>query len=306
MSPWPRQQGSPTTGEGRKGLCAGFPAVTDQSGYNGEMDYEAIDVSLDDGVATITLNRPEQMNAWTGRMAAELTAAMTWVDQTDEVRSVVLTGAGRAFCAGADLSGGADTFRENRNQDPMEVAKDVFPWDVRKPVIAAINGAAVGVGATYPMTADIRYAAEDAKIGFVFVRRGQLPELASHAVLPRVVGMSRAAELLMTGKIITGAEAAEIGLVSEALPREEVVARATETAREIATHAAPLSVATSKQLLWAGITSSVPEMLRVEAPLFRYISTQPDSLEGVQSFLERRDPEWKGSVSDAFPDDLMP
>jgi enoyl-CoA hydratase/carnithine racemase len=270
------------------------------------MDYEAIDVQLDDGVATVTLNRPEHMNAWNSRMAVDLTAAMRWADATDDVRAVVLTGAGRAFCAGADLSGGGDTFKENRNQDPMEVVKDVFPWDIRKPVIAAINGAAVGVGATYPMTTDIRYAAEDAKIGFVFVRRGQLPELASHAVLPRLIGMSRAAELLMTGKIITGAEAAEMGLVSEALPRDQVLARATETAREIATHAAPLSVATSKQLLWGGITSSVGDMLRTEAPLFRYIATQPDSLEGVESFLERRDPDWQGKVSEHYPSDLMP
>lgn len=278
----------------------------DPSDYKCLMDYEAIDVTLDDGVATITLNRPERMNAWNTRMAMDLSAAMRWADETDEVRVVVLTGAGRAFCAGADLSGGSDTFRENRNQDPMEAMKDVFPWDIRKPVIAAINGAAVGVGATYPMTADIRYAADDAKIGFVFVRRGQLPELASHAVLPRIVGMSRAAELLMTGKIITGAEAAEMGLVSEALPRERVLERAMETAREIATHAAPLSVATSKRLLWSGINSSVPEMLSIEAPLFRYISTQQDSLEGVESFLERRDPDWKGRVSESYPADLLP
>jgi enoyl-CoA hydratase/carnithine racemase len=267
--------------------------------------HEAIEISLDDGVALVTLDRPERMNAWNAAMARDLTAAMRWADATDDVRCVVITGAGRAFCAGADLAGGADTFAENRNQDPAEVVTDVFPWDIRKPVIAAINGAAVGVGATYPMTADIRYAAEDAKIGFVFVRRGQLPELASHAVLPRLVGMSTAAELLFTGRIITGREAADLGLVSQAVPREDLLDLALGTAREIASQAAPLSVAASKRLLWTGITDDVPSMLRREAPIFGRIARHPDSLEGVASFLEKRDPRWAASVNDDFPEDLL-
>ena len=269
------------------------------------MDYQAILFDIDSGVCTITLNRPEHMNAWTGRMAVELSHALQAADGDDDVRAVVITGAGRAFCAGADLSAGGDTFAEARNQDAGEAVQETFPWDIRKPVIAAINGAAVGVGATFPMTADIRYAAEDAKIGFVFARRGQLPELASHAVLPRVVGLSKAAELLMTGRIISGAEAAQMGLVSEALPREAVVERAQETAREIATHSAPLSTATTKKLLWSGLHSSVDEMLQREVPLFRYIASQPDSFEGVDSFLERRDPQWKGSVNNDYPADLL-
>ncbi len=258
--------------------------------------HEAIEISLDDGVALVTLDRPERMNAWNAAMARDLTAAMRWADATDDVRCVVITGAGRAFCAGADLAGGAD---------PAEVVTDVFPWDIRKPVIAAINGAAVGVGATYPMTADIRYAAEDAKIGFVFVRRGQLPELASHAVLPRLVGMSTAAELLFTGRIITGREAADLGLVSQAVPREDLLDLALGTAREIASQAAPLSVAASKRLLWTGITDDVPSMLRREAPIFGRIARHPDSLEGVASFLEKRDPRWAASVNDDFPEDLL-
>ncbi len=278
--------------------------MADEAGVLGD-DYEAIEVSLDEGVALITLNRPERMNAWNGRMARDLSVVLSRIDAADEARVAVITGAGRAFCAGADLSGGDDTFQTNRNQSAEEAVREVFPWDIRKPVIAAINGAAVGVGATFPMTADIRYAATDAKIGFVFVRRGQLPELASHAVLPRVVGMSRAAELLLTGKIISGAEAADIGLVSAAVDRDQVLDTAMETAREIATHAAPLSAATTKRLLWSGITDSVPEMLKREVPLFSYISQQPDSLEGVASFLEKRDPQWGGSVNDAFPEDLL-
>lgn len=269
------------------------------------MEYSDIRFEIDGGVATITLHRPEHMNAWTGLMARELSAALGECDRDDAVRAVVITGAGRAFCAGADLSGGDDTFSAARNQDAGEAIEELFPWDIRKPVIAAINGAAVGVGATFPLTTDIRYAAEDAKIGFVFARRGQLPELASHTVLPRVVGMSNAAELLFTGKIITGVQAAAMGLVSEALPAEAVVERALETAHEIAVHAAPLSVATTKKLLWSGVDSNVPDMLQREVPLFRYIASQPDSHEGVNSFLERRDPQWQGRVSTDYPADLL-
>jgi len=269
------------------------------------MEYDTLLVDLDGGVATVTLNRPERMNAWTGTMSRELSEVLAWADRTDEVRVVVLTGAGRAFCAGADLSHGGDTFSAGRNQTADDAARQLYPWDIRKPVIAAINGAAVGVGATFPMTADIRYVAEDAKIGFVFVRRGQLPELASHAVLPRIVGVSRAAELLMTGKIISGTEAAAMGLASEALPREDVVPRALETARDIATNAAPLSLAVSKRLLWSGLQDGVGSMLAKETPLFAFIASQVDSAEGVESFLEKRSPRWQGSVSEGFPDHLF-
>lgn len=271
------------------------------------MSYDAITVEHDRHVALVTMNRPERLNAWNAAMARDLDIAMRACDADDDVRAVVLTGAGRAFCAGADLSGGGDTFSERRNVDEDQEQRGWFyPWDVRKPVIAAIGGAAVGVGATYPLTCDIRYAADDAKIGFVFVRRGMLPELSSHAVLPRVVGLSRAAELLMSGRIITGAEAAAIGLVSEALPRDAVLDRAIETAHEIATNSNPVAVAASKRLLWRAMNTGIEEMGALETPVFERLAVSPDSAEGVESFLERRDPDWNLTVSADYPEDLLP
>ena len=275
------------------------------------MSYEAILLDVKDLVATITLNRPERMNAWNAQMAAELPDALRECQSRDDVRAVVLTGAGRAFCAGADLGGGGDTFgaregRRRRNQPAETREKPIFPWQIDKPVIAAINGHAVGVGLTYPMMCDMRIAAEDAKLQFAFVRRGVIPELASHTIVARVAGLSNAADLLLSGRIIRGREAAELGLVSKALPADEVLPAATAWARDVAVNAAPVSVAISKRLLWEGITLSVPEMRRREDPLFGWIGSQPDAREGVVSFLEKRDPEWKLSVARDRPELLDP
>lgn len=275
------------------------------------MAFETILLDVKDRVATITLNRPERMNAWNGQMAGELGEALHECNQNDEVRAIVLTGAGRAFCAGADLGRGGGTFagREQRREggeraQPQQERRALRPIDVDKPVIAALNGHAVGVGITYPMMCDIRYAAEDAKIQFAFVRRGVIPELSSHAIVARVCGLSNAADLLMSGRLITGKEAAELGLVSKALPREEVLPYALERARDFA-NAAPVSVAISKRLLWRGLTSSVAEMGRLEGPLFAWSGSQADAREGVVSFLEKRPPEWKLSPSKDFPKDLF-
>ena len=262
------------------------------------MAYDTILLDVKDQVATITLNRPQRMNAWTGRMAAELGDAMAACNENDDVRAVVLTGAGRAFCAGADMGGGKGTFGnfEQRNREQAGKRPGLLPWQLDKPVIAAINGHAIGVGITYPMTCDIRFVAEDAKIQFAFVRRGVIPELASHVIVARVVGLSNAADLLLSGRVIRGSEAAELGLASQALPAKEVLPAAIERARDIAVNAAPVSVAISKRLLWEGVTSSVPEMQRRELPLFTWTGNQADSREGVTAFLEKRTPEWKLSV----------
>jgi enoyl-CoA hydratase/carnithine racemase len=176
---------------------------------------------------------------------------------------------------------------------------------MRPPVIAAINGAAVGVGATYPLSCGIRFAAEDAKIGFVFNRRGMLPELASHTNLRRVVGLSNAADLLMSGRIITGEEAAEMGLVSRAVPKIEVLDLALERAHDIAVNVAPVSVAVTKRRLWEGFAASTAEMQLKEQRVFAWFSRQPDSIEGVASFLEKRSPDWKLRRSVDFPDRLL-
>jgi len=261
----------------------------------------------DDKVATITLNRPEVLNAWNGQLSGDLDTAMRWCDASDDVRSIVLTGAGRCFCAGADLSGGGETFTGRQGPDNVEErTSTIYPYQLRKPVIAAINGHAVGVGATYPLVCDVRIAANDAKIAFVFVRRGMLPELASHAILPRIVGFSQAAELLLSGKAITGAEAAEIGLVSKAVPVEDVLATAHEIAADIAINAAPVSVAMSKRLLWDGLSLSMEEMHQREKAPFAWTGDQVDAVEGVESFLERRRPSWKLSATTDFPEDLFP
>ena len=275
------------------------------------MDYDSILFEVDEGIATITLNRPEHMNAWTDGMAGDLRIAMQLCDEDDAIRAVVVTGAGRAFCAGADMGGGGDTFRARPDPDQAAALREAarryagyagpFPWQIRKPVFAAINGHAVGVGITYPMTCDVRVVAEDAKIQFAFVRRGVIPELWSHAIVARVAGLSNAADLLLSGRMIRGREMAELGLASAALPADQVLEATRERAREIL-KAAPLSVAISKQLLWQGLTSSFGELGSREARAFGFVARQPDSREGVLSFLEKRAPDWKLSPTHDMPD----
>lgn len=270
------------------------------------MAYEMILFDVKDRVATITLNRPERMNAWNDTMANELSDALVACNENDAVRAVVLTGAGKAFCAGADLGGRGDTFsgREGRGEQRARRRHKTQPWQIDKPVIAAINGHAVGVGLTYPMMCDVRIVAEDAKLQFAFVRRGILPELASHVIVARVAGFSNAADVLLSGRMLRGREAAELGLATEALPADQVLEAAQARARDIAINAAPMSVAISKRLLWEGMTSSVPEMLRREGELFAWLGNQLDAREGVLSFLEKRPPEWKLSVRDDMPESL--
>jgi len=268
------------------------------------MAYETLLLDVDgDGIATLTLNRPEAMNAWNGRMAFELDEALRALDRDDAVRAVVLTGAGRAFCAGADLGGGSDTFAGDRREPGRGTGfPDAFwPFQMRKPVIAAINGHAIGVGITLPMTCDIRFVAEEAKLQFAFVRRGVLPELGSHAIVSRVVGLSRAADLLLSGRVFRGREAADLGLASAALPASEVLPAALAYARELRL-AAPASVALSKRLLWEGMGLTAHEMMKRELPLFAWTTAQPDAREGVASFLEKRDPVWTLRPSRDLPE----
>jgi enoyl-CoA hydratase/carnithine racemase len=250
---------------------------------------------VNDGVAIITLNRPEAMNAWTPQLSDELSLAMGQADEDDSVRAVVVTGAGRAFCAGADLSGGESGFLGGRPGDDNRPR--LLPHHVRKPVIAAINGHAVGVGITYPMLCDIRIASETAKIQFAMVRRGILPELGSHALLPRVIGFSRASELLLTGRMILGAEAAALGVVSQSLPAEAVLPAALDMARDIAVNVAPVSAAVAKRLMWEGVNMSIDAMIAAEGRLIPRMAAMSDSTEGVKAFFEKRAPEWTLSVS---------
>ena len=266
------------------------------------MDFEQILYEKRGRVAVVTLHRPEQLNTWTGTMASELSDAMYLCDEDDDVRAVIITGAGRAFCAGADISGGSQGFSTGGPRRAKREPK--WPYQIRKPVIAAINGAAIGVGMTYPMLADIRIAADNAKIGFAMVRRGILPELASHLTVPQVAGFSNAADLLLTGRIITADRAAAMGVISECVPKDELMPRAMEIAEDIAANTAPVSVALSKQLLWEGHEARMAELMTTEGKMIAWLGTSDDVKEGVQSFLEKRPPEWTMSPSKDIPDEF--
>ncbi len=276
-------------------------------------EYRTILVEIADAVATITLNRPEHLNAFDGVMTAELHYAFAELDDDDEVRAIVVTGAGRAFSAGADLSGaGADTFDRDRNarraQEMAEVKRPSGPrrrpWEMSTPVIAAINGAAVGMGLTLPRQWDVRFAAADAKLGFVFNRRGIIPEANSLWIVPRLVGMANAFELLVSGRYFSGAEGAEIGLVSKALPTDEVLPAARALGREFAA-AAPVSVAITKKLLYRQLMESDRNAAQAfENRMFAWTGRQRDAKEGVAAFLQKRKPAWDMSATRDLPDDL--
>src|SRR6478752_9720811 len=220
------------------------------------MEFEDIRYEVADGVLQITLNRPERLNAWTGTMGRELREAFDRADADDEVRAIIVTGAGRGFCAGADLAGGGDTFDYRKRDVAGSAGRDnggeftLRVFDCTKPVIAAINGPAVGVGATMTLPMDVRLAADDARIGFVFARRGIVPEACSSWFLPRVVGISRAMEWVATGRVFAASEALEGGLVRSLHPGGELLDAARELAREIADNTAPVSVALARKMMW--------------------------------------------------------
>ena len=265
------------------------------------MQYDDIAFELDQGIAVITLDRPEHLNAWSGKMGAELGHAYRRCDEDDDVRVVVLTGAGSAFCAGADLTSRETTFA---SPDPATFsAAAVSPpaWEVRKPVIAAMNGHAIGLGLTLALQCDLRIAANEGRYGVLQVRRGVMPDAYSHWTLPRIVGMERAADLLLTGRKIDGREACQMGLAGRSLPAEEVLPAAIETARDIALNTAPLSVAITKRLLWESPCLTADEVGRRETALHHHLMGRADALEGVMAWVERRPPAWKLSVKNDWP-----
>jgi enoyl-CoA hydratase/carnithine racemase len=272
------------------------------------MNESHILYELRDRVATITLNRPDRLNAYTPTMRDELVAVFERIDRDDAVRVAVVTGAGRAFCAGADLSGqGGATFDHpsirlaDYRDGGGRVALSIFRC--RKPVIAAINGPAVGVGITMTLPMDIRVAAVDAKIGFVFARRGIVPEACSSWFLPRIVGMSKAAELVYTGRVFRADEEANSGLFSYLLPAEEVLPKAISLAREIADNTSATSVALSKALLYRGLADPNPESAHLnDSRCIYWAGMQKDAYEGIASFLEKRVPAFSMSASTDMPD----
>jgi enoyl-CoA hydratase/carnithine racemase len=276
-------------------------------------EREQIIEELEDGILTITLNRPERLNAWTATMGREVTTAFDRADADDEVRAVLVTGAGRAFCAGADLERGGETFdwraRSGGGASAPEVPRDnggqltLRIFECTKPVIAAINGPAVGVGATMTLPMDIRLAAEDARFGFVFVRRGIVPEAASSWFLPRVVGISQALEWAMTGRVFSAQEALAGRLVRSLHPRDQLLDAARALAREIADHAAPVSVALARRMLWRMLGAEHPMLAhRVDSRAMLLRGQSADVVEGINSFLEKRPPRFNDRVSDGLPD----
>ena len=272
--------------------------------------YEQIQYDVTDGVLTVTLSRPDKLNAFTKTMANELLDAFDRADADDDVRVIVVTGAGRAFCAGADLSAGGETFDYRvRGGSADEAPRDggglvsLRIYELRKPIIAAINGPAVGVGVTMTLPMDIRLAADDAKLGFVFARRGITPEAASTWFLPRLVGPSQAAEWLYSGRVFPATEALAGGLVRSLHPKEELLSTTYAIARDIADNAAPVSVALSRQMMWRMLAAPSPYDAHVADSRAIHVRGQmPDVREGITSFMEKRPPKFTDRVSADLPD----
>lgn len=269
--------------------------------------YQDIEVEKRGSIAIVHFNRPAQMNTYTAMLEAELRDSFMQLDRDDEVRCIIVTGKGKAFCAGADVEelGDSDLPATGELIAREKGLKNCDPIHVRKPIIAAINGHAVGVGITMTLQFDIRIVAEDAKLGFVFPRRGIISELGSHWILPRMIGASKAAELLLTGRLFLGTEAVEMGLASQAVPKDQVLDTAIALAEDIAENCAPVSVALTKRLLWSFLGEpDYVKALDIENKYFDWTRTKSDAEEGVLSFFEKRKPSWKGRLSEDFPADM--
>ena len=273
------------------------------------MDFQHIKYETENRIALITLNRPDNLNAWTITMKNELIQALDLADHDDSARAIIVTGAGRAFCAGADLSAGR--FSENQKDGEKPVLHrdtagqaTLKMFDIKKPIIAAINGPAVGVGITMTLAMDIRIASDNiTKLGFVFNRRGILPEGCSTYFLPRIVGISLASELVLTGRLFSSMEALEMGIVSRVVAPEKLMDTAREVANEIADNTSAISTALARQMLWKGLGADHPMASHIlESKGLSYMFTSEDCKEGVASFLEKRDPEFKMKPSQEMPD----
>jgi enoyl-CoA hydratase/carnithine racemase len=282
------------------------------------IEFTAISYDVDDSIATITLDRPDALNALDAAMERELVHVWDLVDGDDDVRAVVVTGRGRAFCAGYDLSGGAgfDVVQRAKERGTEEVRDGDVPRDsgglialrmfrCLKPVIGAINGVGVGFGATFPLPMDVRLAAESARFGFVFSRRGMCMDAAASWFLPRIVGMSRALEWSFSGRIFDAGEALDAGLVRSLHAPDELLPAAYALAREITEHSAPVSVALNRQLIWQMAGAEHPmDAHRMESIYIAQRAPSADAAEGASSFLEKRPPRFPLTVSGDLPSDF--
>ena len=274
------------------------------------MTYDTIRYDIEDRVLTLTLHRPDKLNAFTAQMCRELIDAFDHADADDAVRAVIVTGAGRAFCAGADLSGGGETFDSTTQgrADALDTHRDggglvsLRVFESKKPVIAAINGPAVGVGITMTLPMDIRIASTTARMGFVFARRGIVPEACSSWFLPRIVGISQAAEWVYTGRVFDAQEALHARLLNRVVPPEELLPTARALAHEIADHTSAVSVTLSRQLLWRMLGADHPmEAHKIDSKCIFWMGGSADAYEGVTSFLEKRPPRFSLKPSSDLP-----
>ncbi|MCY4214724.1 MAG: crotonase/enoyl-CoA hydratase family protein [Gammaproteobacteria bacterium] len=273
------------------------------------MPYNAILTDLEDGVLTLTLNRPEKLNAFTREMQTEMIDAFDAADADDQVRAVIVTGAGRGFCAGADLSSGGSTFDADARPDRESGLKadgggvlTLRIYECRKPVIAAINGPAVGVGVTMTLPMDIRIAATQARLGFVFARRGIVPEACSSYFLPRVVGISQALEWCYSGRVFAAEEALRGGLVRSLHDKADLLPAARAIAREFSEHSSPLSVTMTRHMMWRMLGADHPvEAHNLDSRAIYHLGRGTDAKEGVEAFLEKRPAQFKGRVSEDMP-----
>jgi enoyl-CoA hydratase/carnithine racemase len=272
------------------------------------MAYATLATDLDGGIFTVRLNRPERLNAFSTQMLRDLLDVLDEIDANDEIRAVIVTGEGRAFCAGADLGGGKQTFDHAREEPAREhrdggglVALRIF--ECRKPLVAAINGAAVGVGITFTLPMDVRIASDRARMGFVFARRGIVPEACSSWFLPRLVGLGQAMEWVATGRIFTAQEALAGRLVSRVVPHDELLPAARALAQEIAENTSAVSVALARQMLWKMLGADHPMAAHeIDSLGMHAMGQSPDGHEGVQSFLEKRPARFRMRVSRDLPD----
>ncbi|MGE0624682.1 MAG: crotonase/enoyl-CoA hydratase family protein [Pseudomonadales bacterium] len=279
------------------------------------MSYETITCAVEDGVLTLTLNRPEILNAFNGTMMNEMIAAFDEADANDDVRAIIVTGAGRGFCAGADLSSGGDTFNaDSRGPQPGRESPSGIPRDggglltlrifeLKKPIIAAINGPAVGVGVTMTLPMDIRIASDNAKFGFVFARRGIVPEACSSYFLPRVVGISQALDWCYSGRVFPAEEALAGGLVKAVYPADELLGAAKAIAADISANTSAISVTLIRQMMWRMLGADHPmEAHKIDSRGIYYRGRSDDAREGVNAFLEKRPASFPGRVSSDLPD----
>ena len=287
------------------------------------MDYKTLSYAVEEGILTLTLNLPEKLNAFTLEMARELVEAFNQASEDDEVGAIVVTGAGRAFCAGMDLSIEGNVFGLDESQrltleDVAERGEEAHIlhgvrdegglvtlaiYDCKKPVIAAINGAAVGIGATMTCAMDIRLVSTKAKVGFVFNKIGITPEACSSWFLPRIVGISKALDWCYTGKVFTSREALEHGLVSDVIPDDKLIDRALEIGSSYSSKTSAISVSLARQMMWNMLAATHPEEAHIlDSMAMERMGKSPDIKEGIASFLEKRAPNFPMKVSKDLPD----